>query len=1655
MTDMSKETGTQIFISYSHKDKEWLNRIKTSLKPLERMHAISVWDDTKINAGAQWREEITKALKEARVALLLVTSDFLASDFIAKHELPPLLEAAKSSSLIILWVAIGACHYEVTEIGSYQAVNDPKRPLNSLPKAKREKALVDICKQVESAIRNQDVAGQKKVSTADGATTPEDEHLLTQQLIAKCPYRGLESFRKEDEHLFFGRDTYINKLLESVKSKPLISVLGTSGIGKSSIVFAGLLPKVLKEHQWLVIAFRPLSSPFYNLAAELIPHVEPSMGEVDKLKEIQKLADNLEQGDIKLQNTIQLILKKTRKYERLLIVVDQFEEIFTLCRNEKIREKFLKLLFSILPDASTRTSLILTLRADFFDQALRYRNFADALQNSSLLLGPMTQRELKDAIEKPALNLNVKVESGLTERILKDVSSSPGELALLEFALTLLWSKQEHGILTHAAYDEIGGVDKALAGYAESVYQQLGADEQRRIKNIFVQLVRPGEGTKDTRRLATEREIGKENWGLVTRLADTRLVITGRNGSTRERTVEIVHEALIEGWTRLKEWMEDEREFRTWQEQLRTAIDLWKKNKQDGGLLLRGALLDEAIDWQQRKESERQFDAVSTSEKKYIKASLASRNREQAILDKRRRRITVASVVAAAFFLVLASLFYSQRRNAERNQQIAHFRQVAFQADAMRTQNPELLERSVLLVLEVLRQSPFLEAEQSLRRGFRLLPRLVKQVTDGGGISDLSFSPNGQFFATVSKDGTAKVWETATGKQISSMPHKGVFGKILFSPDGKNVATTSQFRTLSIWEANSGREIVKMSHNRKILDAAFSPDGTQIASASENEIIRIWDISSGKELRHIEPKEGVIRIAYSPKGRYLVSLPLMERVAHVWDINSGKEVFQIAHDGVILNMAFSPDGKYLATGSTDYSARLWDFSTGKEVARFMHGFTVNAMDFSPDGKYLATASEDGTARVWDINNQQELSRVEHEDDVHFIKFSPDGRYVASGCINKFDKKSHYFVARVWEAMGGREVARLSHADGFSAVMFSPDGKYVATASDDRTARIWEFTDSVGLTNSVERGDRSRTINNRLSSNNKYHVIIKQDGRARVWELGNSSEVLRQVSESIITLSPTASEASIWELSPNGRYIAELRMGRYEEPFVPNDSLFIWNLTDGHEVAHLKINEPEGNPAKSDTVTEIKFNPTGEFLALMGGPSGPDNGGPSYVRILGTDDLRETRRFNLESHGTHIVYSPDGRYLVTTDFKNTAHLWDVNSGQDIAQMHHEITDKDNGLGNLMDCAAFSSDGKLLATGSWDSTARIWDVSAHKEIARLPHESFLREVNFSPDNNYLATMTDDRIMRIWDVKSHEELTRFNGQDDPISSNRFSPNGRYLIKPTDGSAITTWLWKTEDLMQEACTRLTRNLSQEEWTQYFGDLAYHKTCPNLADALPVKENDQAASQQDSSAEAFEDDTDALYQSGSDRIDRGDYVGAIADMTKVIEGDPKNPDAYTSRAIAYGKKGEIDKALNDFAEAEKLGGDRANIYTNRSNLYADQGNTEQALSELEVATKADPHFAGSFFNRAQIYFKQKRYSEALADLNIVIKLEPNNTEALHRRGLIFYLLGDKRDAISDFKAMLQRATDDHTRQDAVKHLLELGESIESIGSIQRAPPKH
>ena len=415
---------------------------------------------------------------------------------------------------------------------------------------------------------------------------------LAEQAIPPCPYKGLSAFQEQDTQFFFGRETFNQQLVQAVHKQPLVAVIGPSGSGKSSVVFAGLIPQLRAKADWLIESFRPGDSPFRNLAVRLVSLLEKEMSQTDQLVEVNKLVKRIEEGILSLEDLAGRILENNSGYH-LLLIADQFEELYTLCQDNGERQLFLEQLLAAVNQIEN-FKLVLTLRADFCGYALDYRPFADALQDTDRKLGPMNREELQEVIERPARLLGVKIEPGLTERILAAVEQEPGNLPLLEFALTLLWGKQQNGQLTHQAYEEIGGVERALAEYAEEQYESLKEKDKKRAEKVFIQLVQLGEGTEDTRRIASRDEVGEENWDLVTKLASVRLVVTNRREESNQETVEVIHEALIHHWSRLRSLLENNREVIRTERKIQMAAEEWQEKERAKDYLLTGLRLGEA-----------------------------------------------------------------------------------------------------------------------------------------------------------------------------------------------------------------------------------------------------------------------------------------------------------------------------------------------------------------------------------------------------------------------------------------------------------------------------------------------------------------------------------------------------------------------------------------------------------------------------------------------------------------------------------------------------------------------------------------------------------------------------------------------------------------------------------------------------------------------------------------------------------------------------------------------------------------------------------------------------------------------------------------------------------------------------------------------------
>ncbi len=381
-----------------------------------------------------------------------------------------------------------------------------------------------------------------------------------------CPYRGLEVFREEDAPFFFGREAFTEALRAAVADQSLVAVVGRSGSGKSSVVRAGLVPSLRRPdgHQvWEIVTLLPGAHPLQALAGALLPLLEPEMSETDRLVEINKQAGHLAAGDLSLHQVIDRVIEKQPGTNRLLLVVDQWEELYTQAKSTEAKGHVVRFIDQLLAatDAAPVT-VVLTLRSDFYSDALLHRGLADALPKAQVNLGPMTRQELERAVTQPAEKVGLRFDTGLVDSLLDDVGDEPGNLPLMEFALKALWEARRGERLLYEVYKDMGGVQGAIAKRAETLYARLDPAQQQAAERVFTKLVRPGEETGDTRRRAGFDEFDEPDRALVRSLAgkEARLLVTGHDTATNRETVEVAHEALIREWGRLTGWVGQVRE---------------------------------------------------------------------------------------------------------------------------------------------------------------------------------------------------------------------------------------------------------------------------------------------------------------------------------------------------------------------------------------------------------------------------------------------------------------------------------------------------------------------------------------------------------------------------------------------------------------------------------------------------------------------------------------------------------------------------------------------------------------------------------------------------------------------------------------------------------------------------------------------------------------------------------------------------------------------------------------------------------------------------------------------------------------------------------------------------------------------------------------
>ncbi|MFF0574749.1 nSTAND1 domain-containing NTPase [Streptosporangium saharense] len=1134
------------------------------------------------------------------------------------------------------------------------------------------------------------------------------------------PYVGLAAFRSEDADRFFGRERLVEELLTRLARRRLVALFGTSGAGKSSLLRAGLLPRRRAEgEEGPVVLFTPGPHPLEECAIQLARLTGGTPG---------RLHDELAADPRNLHRLVRQALADEPERTDLLLVVDQFEEVFTLCDDETERGRFVAALVTAAEADNSRCRIVLGVRADFYAHCTRHPDLVEALADAQVAVGPMTTDELRRAVVQPAVRAGCTVETALLATVVAQVNGQAGTLPSLSHALLETWRRRRGNALTLAGFQAAGGLYGALAQTAESLYATLGPRRQRLVKSLFLRLTALGEGTEDTKRPVFRRELDSDDPDtpfVLERLAAARLITLDRE------TVEISHEALLGAWPRLRGWLAEDREGLRVHRRLTEATDTWESLGHDPGALYRGVRLAQAQSWAEAG------DAVLTArERAFLDASLTARAAERDAGRRHTRRLRQL-VAALTVLLVLAvtAVVYAANANgtATRQRNIAVSQKAAGEAAALRATNPALAAQ---LGLAAYRLVPTEQARGTLLSAFAA-PYATRLTGHTDNVNAVVFSPDGHTLASASRDRTVRLWDLTEPHRPEALAvltgHTGNVNAVAFSPDGHTLASAGWDRTVRLWDVGVPRRpappVTLAGHTDDVNAVAFSPDGRVLASAGTDRTVRLWDVADPARPRPLATITGhddaVVSVAFDPRGHTLASAG-WDRTVRLWDLTRPDAPVETAtltgHTAPVVWVAFGPDGHSLASGSQDRTVRLWDTGDPREVRerRVLRGHTdvVRSVAFGPGGRDLASASLDRTVRLWDVADPGAGEPVVLSGQVGAVvsvAFAPGGRSLASA--------SDDHTVWVWDLPGP---VLAAHRDAVCSVAFSPDRRALASGGWDRTAWLWDVADPFRPRALSElTAHRGSVCGLAFAPGGRVLATAGYDRAVRLWEV---TDLLHP--RALATLTDFTDNVNAVAFSPDGRLLATAGLDR---------AVRLWDVSlpgRPRRVASLT--------GHTDGVNAVAFSPDGRTLTTgswdrtvrLWDVSRPERPGPVASLAGHTDGVNA------------VAFSPDGTTLASSGFDRTARLWDVSRPGGARPLSTLTPHTDT-----VYAVAFGPGGRTLATAGADHTVRLWDTADPRlpvELATLNgHTEGVHALAFSPDGHTLATAGRDHTVRMWEI------------------------------------------------------------------------------------------------------------------------------------------------------------------------------------------------------------------------------------------------------------------------------------------------------------------
>ncbi len=1178
---------------------------------------------------------------------------------------------------------------------------------------------------------------------------------------ARPPYLGLARFDAGDHDRFFGRDRLAGQLVELVGGKHLVVVTGPSGSGKSSLLRAGLIPRLRQAEP---ARERPAAIRI------LTPGPHPARTHADVLDPGAAAAGTV-------------------------IVVDQFEEVFTLCTDRAERTRFLDLLCAAARPAHG-LRVVIAVRGDFYVRLAQHRALAKALPDATLLVAPMSVRELREVVVRPAALVGLVVERTLTARIVREVAEEPGGLPLLSHALLETWRRRRGRVLTEAAYDAAGGIHGALARTAEDLYRRLSADQAETARRILLRLVAPGQGSPDTRRPAARGELATLGPGDTAGTADTAAVLDrlarARLITLDDDTVNLAHEAVLTGWPRLRQWIDDDRDRLRAQRHLTEAAHTWQSLDRDPGALYRGLRLSTAQEHFGTGDGDDRDD-LAPPEREFLDSSLAVQRRE----GRQRRGRRAALSVLLVLSLVAALVAWQQSRDAERRRVETEARRVAGVADSLRASDPQTAMR---LSLAAWHTADLPETRSALLAA-AAQPEQDAFADPNGDVGTMRhLSADGRTLISVGEEEGAR-WDVDTHRNVSSLP--GLGGRLQDvgaltadtrwlplrdSDDSEEIAlldlTTGKRAGAPLGSANAGVEMGPSGHS------VVTYDDTGSAYR-----IRLWDTDSRRVLLELHR-------AHAPQE----DDPVVRRTSghqSLLGMQNRRAVFKLS----LPDVTVSADDRFVALCTPGKPLELWDVAErGRLAAPWAPKVSEQQclggrVQFTPDGRRLALVTEKGI-RIWEIASGTEVASVTH-DGVESFGFSKDGEFVAAFDDDEIvlwrtdqpDAPVHRY------SVLGESVSdiRISPKDGWIRYLGGPEGDWgtVVHTLDLRESLTADWQE--GVDKSVFSPDGNHLATAQVVEKGSYARF-----RLRNIRTGKSVALPKMPCRASAPFEPHCEV--LMAFSSDGDTLA---YGVSESLGAPRSPLHVslWDIPRRRTTASPDLQKNRSDPS----VVDLSFGPDDASLLT------------SQVPDMGETHVWDVRRHHLVRtfpaiNGT-LALRPDERLLVTS------------SGLVAALPRGQKPPGALSPGRTT-ALAFSRDGAYLAAGDASGRTILWDGDLTQRLGVFAPGAeatspYVTSLAFSPDGRTLAVAPSDGALQLWDTVSHRPLgAPLRTPGDPVQALAFTPDGGAVYAAGKNTSLRRYEIAPERAARDVCRRVSEGLSPEEWQAQVPGVPYRRTC-------------------------------------------------------------------------------------------------------------------------------------------------------------------------------------------------------------------------------------